>query len=79
MKKYFVYSGYVTPDSYDSSEGPIYTIKEFSTEEQVLHFRKDFGEEVSDPEYAGNVIFQVIEGVEKTIVPKEKIVAFELV
>ena len=78
-KVYFVYSGYVTPDDYDASEGPIYTLNKFFTEEQVLAFRKEFEEETCDPEYAGNVIFTVIEGVERTIKPKEKVVSFELV
>ena len=79
MREYFVYSGYISEDMYDASEGPIYTLTKFSSEEAVLAFRKEFEEATHDPDYVGNVIFQVIEGKEKTIVPKEKIIEFELV
>ena len=79
MREYFVYSGYVSPDGYDASEGPIYTLNKFFGEEAVLAFRKEFEEETNDPEYAGNVIFKVIQGEELIVAPKEKIVEFELV
>ena len=39
-KVYFVYSGYVTPDDYDASEGPIYTLNKFFTEEQKKESKK---------------------------------------
>ena len=78
MGEFFVYSGYVGPDCHDASEGPIYTLNKMYSKEQVSTFRQAFEEETANDE-CSNVIFQVIEGFERKIVPIEKVVNFDLV
>ena len=78
MGQYYVYSGYVGPDNYDCSEGPVYTVNEFSSKEAVLAFRKEF-EEGSDYDERSNVIFRVFEGIERKLKPLERVIEYDLV
>lgn len=74
---YFVYEGYVSPDNCDASYGPTYTLTEYSTIEEVLKAKKEFENSLDkECQYA---IFRVIEGVEKKLIAKEKVVEWELV
>ena len=73
-----MYSGYVSPDNYDCSEGPTYTIDEFSSKEAVLAFRQEF-EEATDNDECSNVIFRVFEGIERKIKPLEKVIEYDIV
>ena len=75
--KYFVYSGYVSPDNYDCSEYPTYTITEFDTPDQVALFKKEFDENIYDE--CSNVIFRVFDGVERKLEAVERVTEYELV
>ena len=65
---FYVYSGYVSPDNDDSSEGPTYSMKEFISKEEVVAARKEFQESICDD--CSYVIFRVFEGIERRLVPK---------
>ncbi len=77
---FFVYYGSVGPDNYDATEGPIYQIREFATEKEVLEFRKEFYEDYENYENDdySNEIFRIFEGKERLVQPKEIIETFEL-
>lgn len=74
---FFIYYGYVSPDNYDASEDPIYLIKECSSAEEVLAFRKEFDEDYLHDE-CSNIIFRVFEGKERFLQPKKVIETYEL-
>jgi hypothetical protein len=76
-KKYFVYHGYVSPNSYDAREDPVYQLTTLDTEEEVSEFKKTFMEDI-DNEENYNPIFTVIEGRELKITPTEKIRKYKL-
>ena len=73
---YYIYSGYVSPDNYDNSEGPSYTIEECHTQEAVIEAKKAFEEDIHDE--CSYVIFRVFEGDEKKLKPKEIITEWEI-
>jgi hypothetical protein len=73
---FFVYCGYSSPDNCDSSERPTYEIKEFKTEEDVIKFKKEFDEWISNE--CSNIIFRVFEGTEKKIKPVKIITEWKL-
>ncbi len=72
---FYVYYGYTSPDSYDTSEGPVYCIEEFATEEAVLEFKTEFENELCDE--CTNEIFRVFSGEEKFIEPKEIVQSYQ--
>ncbi len=73
---YFVYEGYVSSDNCDTSYGPTYTLTAYNTVADVIEAKKEFENRLhKECQYA---IFRVIEGVEKNMTPKEKIVEWEL-
>jgi len=74
---YYVYHGYVSPDNYDCSEGPTYTIAHFGQAQSVIDFKKEFDEGIHDE--CSNVIFRVFEGEEKTLVPIETVTNYGLI
>ena len=76
MGQYFVYSGFVGPDNYDCSEGPIYTVNEFVSKEDVLSYLQEFNEATDNVE-CSNLIFRVFEGVERKIQPTKKVLVVE--
>ena len=73
----YVYYGYCSPDNYDSSEGPTYLIKEFSSSEDVAKFRKECDIHFLSDE-CSNVIFRVFEGKELFLQPKKIVESYEL-
>jgi len=74
---FFIYYGYVSADNYDASEGPIYSIKECCTAEEVAEFRKEFDEDYLH-DGCSNIIFRVFEGKERFLQPKKVIEIYEL-
>lgn len=73
---FYVYSGYVCSDRYDCSEGdPIYSIKEFSTEKEVIDWKKDFEEQLYECDH---IIFRVFRGTELKLKPKKIVEEWEL-
>lgn len=77
MKKYFVYSGFVSSNNFDCSEGPTYGITVCETEYDVLELYKRFNESIHDQ--CSYVIFRVFHGEEKQLIAKTKVVEFDLV
>lgn len=77
MKKYFVFSGYVSPDNYDNSEGPTYGITECNTKEEVLKLREEFDKGMNDE--CSYITFRVFYGDELLFIPKTRVVEFDLV
>ncbi len=73
---FYIYSGYVSPDHYDASEGPIYVIKNVASKEEVADFREEFQEEIRDE--CSNVIFRVFEGKERQLKAKDVVTRYEL-
>lgn len=71
---FYVYHGYVSPDNYDCSNGPIYKISEFQFEHEVLTFRKQFDEDILSD--CANVIFRVFEGGERKIMENKVVVSY---
>ena len=76
--KYYVYSGYASPDNYDASEGPIYTMTVCETVQEVLDLKKYFDRDVKLSE-SSNSYFRVFHGEEKFLRPKEKVVEYEII
>lgn len=74
---FFIYYGYVSPDHYNSSGGPLYKIKEVRTAEEVAAFRKEFDEDYLHDE-CSNIIFRVFEGEERFLRPKKVVESYEL-
>ena len=74
---YFVYYGYVDPDNYDASNGPVYKLVMCVTTKEVLEL-KERHEQGLDSE-SSNPIFRVIEGVERNVVKKETVVSWKIV
>ena len=74
---WYIYSGYVSPDNYDSSEMPCYTIEEFKTEDEVLDFKMEFDEGI-DKE-CSHIIFRIFKGEEKKLEPVEVITKYNIV
>lgn len=73
---FYVYSGYVSPDNYDSSEGPTYQLNSFKTEEELINFKMEFEENLNNDCY--NVEFRIIEGKELSLTPVEKVTSWKL-
>lgn len=73
---YWVYSGYVSVDCHDSSEGPIHTLRSFSTPAEVAEFRAEFEESVHDE--CDHVCFEVIRGRPVSVVPSERVVEWKV-
>ena len=73
---YYVYYGYVSPDNYDTSDGPNFVIKEFSTVDEVLSFKKEFDEELYEDCF--HVTFRVFHGAERELKPKQVVTEYEL-
>ena len=63
---FFVYHGFVDPDSYDASDGPVYRLTECVTVQELSNLKRDHEEGAANPE-ASNAIFRVIEGVEREL------------
>ena len=57
---YYVYHGYVGPDHYDASDGPLYKLEAVDTAEEVEQIRK---QHLIDSADGDNPIFAVIGGV----------------
>jgi len=74
---YYVYYGYVSPDNYDSSNGPTYEIKEIESKAGVIEFKKEFDEEMHDE--CANIIFRVFKGRECHLEPIEVVKDYKLV
>ena len=74
---FFVYYGYVGPDNYDASEGPIYKLTKCDTKEEVIDLRKGFDSMV-DREDVSNPIFRVFEGEELELIPKKVVVDYTI-
>lgn len=73
---FYVYHGYVNSDNCDASEGPIFKLSQFETEKQLLAFKEDFEESVSNE--CSHAVFRVIQGLEREMVPVEKITKWRL-
>jgi hypothetical protein len=73
---FFVYHGYVNSDNYDSEGGPIHTLTECKTEEDVCDLKADF--DLNTHEECSHVIFRVIEGKERELEPKERVTSWRL-
>lgn len=73
---YFVYKGYVSSDNFDASYGPTYTLTAYNTAAEVIKAKKEF--EAGINKECQHVIFRVIEGIERNMTPKEKIIEWEL-
>ncbi len=73
---FFVYSGYVSSDRCDCSEGPIYTIKVFPCERDVLNYKKEFASCIH--EECSNVIFRAFKGKELRLKPEEIVLEWKL-
>jgi hypothetical protein len=73
---FYVYHGFTNSDNYDESEELIYTLTECETEEDVCDLKADF--DINVTEESSRVIFRVIEGKEREIEPKEKVVSWKL-
>lgn len=67
---FYVYSAYVSPDNYDSSEVPTYTMSSFNTEAELVKFKMEFEENLNND--CSNAIFRIIEGKELQLTPVEK-------
>lgn len=63
---YFIYSGKINSDNYDS-EYPRYTIKVVETEEQVIKNYKKFKKDITEED--NEVEFRVFEGKELKMKP----------
>lgn len=74
---FFVYYGYVGPDNYDASEGPIYKLAKCETEEEVIDLKKGFDSIVNEGNVS-NPIFRVFEGEELELVPKKVVVDYTI-
>lgn len=72
---FFVYSGYVNSDNYDASECSPYTLEAFETVEQVIEFKEQFEEDLSKDDR--NIVFKVIEGKYRELVPREKVLSWQ--
>ena len=57
--KYYVYHGYVGPDHYDASDGPLYKLEAVDTAKEVDEIRK---QHLIDSADGDNPIFAVIGG-----------------
>lgn len=73
---FYVYSGYVSPDNYDSSEEPTYKFDSFKTEEELIKFKMEFEENLNNDCY--NVEFRIIEGKELSLTPVEKVTSWKI-
>jgi len=73
---YYIYSGYVTSDSYDASETPVYTMRVCSSADEVTQLKEDFENDLSED--CSNIIFRVIEGRERKLVEETKVVTWKL-
>lgn len=76
MKKYFVYSGFASPDNCADDGGPVCIITECQSESQVLQLKKSFDAAIHDE--CSCIIFRVFHGEEKQLIPKTKVVEYEL-
>jgi len=74
--KYYVYSGYISPDNCDG-ERETHTLEVFDTPEQVLKFKKEFDQNIH--EECGHIVFNVIEGREVFFKAKKTVTEWELV
>jgi len=73
---YFIYSGYVSSDNHDASEGPVYKLTTCATAEEVLKLKEEF-ESGLHSECSG-AIFRVIEGTERKLEEEKKVVSWKL-
>jgi hypothetical protein len=73
---FYVYHGYVNSDNYDSEDGPLHELTECKTEEDVCDLKADF--DLNATKDSSQVIFRVIQGLERDIEPKEKVVSWKL-
>lgn len=69
---FFVYHGYVNSDHYDTADGPIFELTECETEEDVTGLKEDF--DLNAHAESSHIIFRVIQGVERELVPREKVI-----
>ena len=69
--KYYVYHGYVGPDHYDASDGPLYKLESVDTAEEVEQIRK---QHLIDSADGVNPIFIVIRGTKIAEAPIEEAV-----
>ena len=73
---FFVYHGYVSPDHYDSSEGPTYKMESFKSEAEVLAFKKEFDELITSD--CDHFILIVFSGKELELVPVKTVTEWSL-
>lgn len=73
---FYVYSGYVSPDNWDSSNGPTHKLTSFDTADEVAEAKADF--EASLNSECAHAIFRVIEGVERQLKPVEVVRSWSL-
>lgn len=73
---FYVYHGYSSPDNCDASERPTYILTECRTAEDVAKLKAEFDESIHNE--CSNVIFRVIEGVERKLRPIETVTKWEL-
>ena len=74
MNKFFVFSGYITPDS--DLEDSCYNIKEFYDEITLLDFVKEFKESIYDE--CDNIELRIFKGEEIFLEEKEVIKEWKL-
>jgi hypothetical protein len=74
---FYVYKGFIGPDNYDCSYGPLFTLKEFETEQEVLEDHKEFHEDRGSED--SHVTYRAIEGSDVAIVEKERVTEHALV
>ena len=73
---FYVYHGFVNSDHHDASESPVYQLTECQTEQDVLDVRADHDANLTGE--TGGAIFRVIEGKERKLEPKERVVSWKL-
>ena len=72
----YVYHGYVGPDHYDCSYGPIYKLTECKSSEEVCKLREEHKDCLGDD--TSNEIFIIIQGTRKKLVPVESVTRWEI-
>lgn len=73
---YIVYSGYVTPDNYDTP--PTHTVRITFDSREVVAWKKAHEECVARNKEARNSVFRVFEGIERTLEATATVVDYTL-
>lgn len=74
--KYYVYSGYVSPDNC-GGERATHELREFNTEQEVLKYHEEFKRQLN--EECSLVTFFIIKGKELNIQPEQVVTKYKLV